>query len=93
MRVDVGWERSEPNSLRCIINYLLPMSGLCATHMKTKRWNRLKRFRLTETIYMNLNASLISAFLKNCFEALAKKQVNVVHFKHINKINIIQGIS
>lgn len=52
MRVDVGWERLEPISIT--VKHLFPMSRLCATHMKTKRWNRSKRFRLTETIYMNL---------------------------------------
>lgn len=34
------------------------MSRLCATHMKTKSGTDAKRFRLTETIYMNLIASL-----------------------------------
>jgi|LauGreDrversion4_2_1035121.scaffolds.fasta_scaffold3183395_1 hypothetical protein len=49
------------------------MSGLSATHMKTKRRNPLKRFRLTETIYMNLKASLCIIYKNNCFEALAEE--------------------
>ena len=49
------------------------MSGLGATHMKTKDGTDVKRFRLTETIYMNLKASLYIIYKNNCFEALAEE--------------------
>ena len=51
--VDVGWERSEPISIT--VKHLLPTSRLWQLTWKTKGGTNAKRFRLTETIYMNLN--------------------------------------
>jgi len=54
MRVDVGWERSEPIS----ITVKTPISNVsaCDNSHEDKKRNRSKRFRLTKIIYMNLKS-------------------------------------